>query len=707
MAFNPFMPDNAPDSDSGAVNSPAPANASASAPAEPTSNAATANTLTPPTSAAPAQPPLNLQPAQPKVQPDQTPGNFFRRISHSFAGALIGTLAGSPAEDYSVDANGKTVATPRPDSTKSRIQRIAQAALEGLAHGAAVDSRQYPSGASKAAAGFGAGFVGWQLRLQQQDAHGRQQAQQDYERQQKKIMDRAVLGIHNAQQANYWMDAEQKQINMDTEGNNNDAIAQSVEDYISANPQAGRGPDGITVQRLNAAEGRAALAKQMSGDPHTAESHPLGNSTILVGKLVPVKDGEGNPIRNEDGSFKLTRQFVRISGSPDGKFVAPPVWLNDVKKYAAMMGGQNLDGFQPGQEIKLTQFAAINTKLIAAKKKIADAWDKPEQGFDKDGKPILINPLAASLGLPESTRPYQPGTTPNIENKIAAQAVETDLKKSQMYKNFSEGDKAKNDAKNASQKPIYAYNIQTKQTELTDRATMTASPGMYTNPRDVKQSDIEKDQQFNRQMADVQLNFSRYQTAKNALPSGSISPEHQGAATRILADEKMGGYVINELTFQNYMNQVNQGEKAASWNKLTPAEQEVLSGYLRAKASVVAYQKALSGVGKPNKEVMEIEMNNLPAPIVGKSASDTQFNAFQENLDTATQGYVKMPGSESPKEVRQRVEAEAASKAGATHVYEPTSGQAIPTNATPVKNIFGKIIGYKGGYDRVTIFPKQ
>ncbi|SRR5258707_131651 len=80
---------------------------------------------------------------------------------------------------------------------------------------------------------------------------------------------------------------------------------------------------------------------------------------------------------------------------------------------------------------------------------------------------------------------------------------------------------------------------------------------------------------------------------------------------------------------------------------------------------------------------------------VGKSASDTQFTAFQENLDTATQGYVKMPGSESPKEVRQRVEAEAAKKAGATHVYDSNSGQAIPADATPVKNWKGQIIGYK------------
>jgi hypothetical protein len=703
MAFNPFMPDNAPDNDSGAVNSPAPANASASAPPEPTSNAPTSNTLTPPTSTAPAQPLLNVQPAQPRVQPDQTPGNFFRRISHSFAGALIGTLAGSPGADYSVDASGKTIATPRPDSTKTRIQRIAQAALEGLAHGAAVDSRQYPSGASKAAAGFGAGFVGTQQRLQQQDAQGRQQAQQDYERQQKKILDRAILGIHNAQQANYWMDAEQKEINMDTEGNNNDAIAQSVEDYISANPLAGRGPDGITVQRLNAAEGRAALAKQMSGDRHTAESHPLGNSTILVGKLVPMKDGDGNPIRNEDGSFKLTRQFVRISGSADGKFVAPPVWLNDVKKYSSIMGGQNLDGFQPGQEIKLTQFAAINTKLIAAKKKVADAWDKPEQGFDKDGKPILINPLAASLGLPDSTRPYQPGTTPNVENKPAAQAVEIDLKKSQIYKNISEGDRARNDSSGKNDKPIYAYNKITKEREQTTRAEMNSKPGVYSNPVDIKESDLRKDTELARQLGDAQMNISRYRAASNRFV-GTLNYDQRADVASLFAEDKLKLGLWGAEVPVDFINKMYTSQ---TWKKLSPEAQDAVIGYVGSRGAVIAYQKAVSGSGRANKEQLELELQNIPTPLEPANVREKKFDRFQANIDQTGAGIPKLVGVDRPLEIRQKIEAEEAQKAGATHVYEPTSGQPIPADSTPVKNIFGRVIGYKDAHERMTMFPKQ
>lgn len=68
-----------------------------------------------------------------------------------------------------------------------------------------------------------------------------------------------------------------------------------------------------------------------------------------------------------------------------------------------------------------------------------------------------------------------------------------------------------------------------------------------------------------------------------------------------------------------------------------------------------------------------------------------------------------MPGSESPKEVRQRVEAEAAKKAGATHVYDPDSGQTISVGKTPVKNYKGQVLGYflSGDSGEWVRFPKQ
>ena len=106
------------------------------------------------------------------------------------------------------------------------------------------------------------------------------------------------------------------------------------------------------------------------------------------------------------------------------------------------------------------------------------------------------------------------------------------------------------------------------------------------------------------------------------------------------------------------VNDVLKGtNKASAWNHLSPQEQDAMIGYLRAKGSVLAYQKALTGVGRTNKEQMEIEMENLPAPWVGAKVADKQMDAWQQNIDRATEGFPSnLPGIKSPKQVREETE---------------------------------------------------
>ena len=681
MAFEDNAPAGGAPATPPAVAPPADPKSAVPTSAGPTSNAPTSDTLQPPSAQPSAQPPLQLQPSEaPKPA-----GSFFKNISHSFFAAVTGALAGGDPVAYSTDAEGKQIATKIPQTSGDRMRRIAEAALTGLAAGAQV----HRPGAN-ALAGMGAGFAAEQQQAQAQDLLKRQQSKEQFEQEQSALTNKYIRAQHNATTYSLWQKAMDEKNDHDPERARNTAIQGAAEDFISRNPTT-----DMTVQVVSESEARAMQAADKNNPASTTHAFfPLG--------MREAKEN-GQAVMDKDGvTPKFEGQLLVIGGGKDGKIPLPQAYVSDLKQYGKQAGLTNLDSVKAGDEWNLDRFLRANAMMNPIKGQEIDGWKEKKLGENAvkvDGQYMQENTFT------HERRAY--GATPQETEKINAQ-IDKDQAEAEKFR--GEAAKARSDAANKGEKPIYAFNTKTNQTELTNRAAMTANPGVYTNPRDVKQSDIEKDQQFNRQMADVQLNFSRYQTAKNALPTGSISPEHQGAATRILADEKMGGYVTNELTFQNYMNQLNQGEKAASWNKLTRAEQEVLSGYLRAKASVVAYQKALSGVGKPNKEVMEIEMNNLPAPIVGKSASDTQFNAFQENLDTATQGYVKMPGSESPKEVRQRVEAEATKKAGATHVYDPDSGQAIPAGATPVKNWKGQIIGYKekdskdGQWVR---FPKQ
>src|SRR5438093_724707 len=65
----------------------------APAPPEDTNTVAAPTTLAPP--AQPTSPaPRPMQPAVATQEPSQEPGHFFKHLSHAFAGALVGALAG-------------------------------------------------------------------------------------------------------------------------------------------------------------------------------------------------------------------------------------------------------------------------------------------------------------------------------------------------------------------------------------------------------------------------------------------------------------------------------------------------------------------------------------------------------------------------------------------------------------------------------------
>src|SRR5439155_3138604 len=156
-----------------AGNNGGPAAPSEAAPDTTTVSAPT--TLTPPASQ-PASAPM--QPAAATQEPSQEPGHFFKHLSHAFAGAIVGGLAGphQTVDRYETDESGKPRAIMRPLTGRERLQRMAQAAMEGLASGSRVPPQR--SAAASWAAGLGAGAEQTIGRGQQQDLLQRKQAQE-------------------------------------------------------------------------------------------------------------------------------------------------------------------------------------------------------------------------------------------------------------------------------------------------------------------------------------------------------------------------------------------------------------------------------------------------------------------------------------------------------------------------------------------------
>jgi hypothetical protein len=101
-------------------------------------------------------------------------------------------------------------------------------------------------------------------------------------------------------------------------------------------------------------------------------------------------------------------------------------------------------------------------------------------------------------------------------------------------------------------------------------------------------------------------------------------------------------------------------------------------------ASVPAYQKALTGIGRLNKEVIDLELANIPNPTMAPSDQLRKLQAFQENVDQGATGIPRMPGIPTLAETKAKFEsavqpAQRLAPPGTqpTHIYNPRTGTAF------------------------------
>lgn len=123
---------------------------------------------------------------------------------------------------------------------------------------------------------------------------------------------------------------------------------------------------------------------------------------------------------------------------------------------------------------------------------------------------------------------------------------------------------------------------------------------------------------------------------------------------------------------------MEQGSRARDWNALTPQEQDVTIGFLRTKGSALAYQKVLTNQGRTSKEGLDIELQNMPSPILGATVANKQLDAFQEDIDTAAKRAVRLPWMETASDVRARIENQAPQEYNEQQKAKPTNRPEAP-----------------------------
>lgn len=225
---------------------------------------------------------------------------------------------------------------------------------------------------------------------------------------------------------------------------------------------------------------------------------------------------------------------------------------------------------------------------------------------------------------------------------------------------------------------------------------------------EMKSGDISKDRSAMRQLNDVQTNVNRYEKViKEDLPK--VSEEDRQLMTTIMTIDKesaggmltadvngkgisIGGAVFPQLSAEVASRRLDLAR--ADLAKLSPEAQRVMNAYLRTASSVPTYLKAIAGIGRSNKETLNLELANVPMPYFDQATVNGRMSAFQDNVDQARSGFPNnLPGMKLIESEREKNSIKAPApadveKSGTLNgqpVYQLKSGKTVYADGKPVE----------------------
>lgn len=195
--------------------------------------------------------------------------------------------------------------------------------------------------------------------------------------------------------------------------------------------------------------------------------------------------------------------------------------------------------------------------------------------------------------------------------------------------------------------------------------------------QEMKAGDIARDRQALRMLNDVQVNTSQYTVAAKNYDKANLSQPQQDddAHNMSLLMNKSGLYEMNasisagghievpEVTART--EAASRLERSDEYKHLSPQGKALYDGYIRTLAAVPAYQKSLTGIGRSNKEMLDLELANIAPPTYGTTDILRKQDQFQRNIDQATAGFPNnLPGVLHPADTKNKQDYANAPKIG-------------------------------------------
>lgn len=660
-----------------------------------TTMASGSDTLTPPPAPTPVDQGKSLQPEQaPASGVGENPASarhpsFMQHLSPSLVGAVLSNLAGphQAIDHYEIDDQGKSKAIMRDLHPRERLQRLAQAALEGLAAGSQVGPQK--SRGAAWVAGLGAGAEASMQRAQQQDLLKRQQSKEDYETQQKGLTDNAVRAMHIASAFALRQKAVQESEDRDPEFQRNKEIVSNAQDFAEANP------DKLSVKILSPEQANL-LHQQEVGALKNDPSHKTKLTVFYQMGTAPAKDDQGKALYESDGVTPvMNHQIAAINGS------AIPVsqaWADDVKKYGTLAGIRNGNGINEGLEMPLSNFLAMDAKINGVKHQEVEGWKNAKILKRPDGSEVLVNPItnavreapssteSPSINLQQIQNELNKGATgeraaeigAGLQNQIddpANAAIKPALQKLQAQANTQAQASTKFATTKAAAvtgaetkakqqfdtKPVYAITSDAQGNQHTVMTTTAqAQQQNMTGIRPVKQTDISKDQHDIKVLNDIQVKSSNVRAAASVMDRTSWTDS--AAIAKYLADNP--NTTLNQLT------------KSSVFGHASPKAVAYAIAINSLRESSMGLQKVLTGTARTNETQLQALQNTLPGVEPTSNIVGQKLDAFDQNLGMLVQGLPENTGVVI--KVRQFSSTPSSSSRGQT--------QQAPSTNTPAAN---------------------
>jgi hypothetical protein len=435
--------------------------------------------------------------------------------------------------------------------------------------------------------------------------------------------------LQGAQLESEQMKNQAQQLELQDDSKWRDALADpswdgTPEQLLKNGLKRGVGPKSYYGMQTGLAQSQEAMAK-------------LGSSQLSI--LNSVQDKIGDLIENVRDAKPEGKLAAQVEAKRDAEsLINGTVGLNPHARQALMQHVSSIPDDQYVGDDVLNQMVGtmkLHSALTEESLKQAQTNEATQKG----------NQAAAAAANDRANLPKI-----QAEAAVAPQMAKLGVtaKRTEIAKNVAETAKAKAETENLGQLPVFAVDPTTNQRVMTTRPEAQAKG--YTNVVPVKESDINKERDATAMTNDVQLNTSRYRTAVRQMYQEPMNGKQAIAITALLP-EKLGIDIGHGIGL-NLPDVIQKTANAAAFSVLSPTQKRAVIGYYSTLASVPAAQKALTNIGRSNKEMLDLELRTIPTPAMDGGTFDAMLDRFQGNIDQTAAKNVRIPGMPSTAEVR-------------------------------------------------------